>query len=181
MVLSTEKDLLWIKQALDLARLAQKQGEVPVGAIVVLNDEAIGKGWNQPIATSDPTAHAEIIALRQAAASCQNYRIPNSTLYVTLEPCMMCIGAILQARVQRVVFGAFDPKCGFGRKAQQESHTLENIIAGTDSLELNHSIQMTGGILIEECAALLRNFFQQKRENKKIKYDEKQSDLIMNP
>ena len=103
-------DQQWMKRALELAVRAQEQGEVPVGAVVVDNDEIIGEGWNQPIAQSDPTAHAEIQALREASLADSNYRLSGKTLFVTLEPCIMCAGAIIHARISRVIFGAHDPK-----------------------------------------------------------------------
>ena len=105
-------DLFWMARAIDLARAAQAQGEVPVGAVLVVGDHVLGEGYNQPIGACDPTAHAEIVALRAAASLAANYRLPGSTLYVTLEPCAMCAGAIVQARVARVVFGARDPRAG---------------------------------------------------------------------
>ncbi|NIP72961.1 MAG: tRNA adenosine(34) deaminase TadA [Gammaproteobacteria bacterium] len=146
-------DAEWMARALELARRAQDEGEVPVGAVLVRSDTAIGEGWNRPVSSRDPTAHAEIIALRDAARREGNYRLPGTTLYVTLEPCAMCAGAIVHARVQRVVFGARDPKTG---------------AAGTvfDLLESplhNHRVQCTGGVLEAECGELLREFFRRRR------------------
>ena len=139
--------------ALEEARKAGKEGEVPVGAILVSQGEVIGRGRNRPISLSDPTAHAEILALREGAARVGNYRIPNSTLYVTIEPCAMCAGAILQARVQRLVFGAEDPKTG----AVRSIHSLL-----TDE-RLNHRVEVISGVLSEECGEILRHFFQARR------------------
>ena len=129
-------------------------GEVPVGALIVRDNELLSEGWNQPIASHDPSAHAEIQALRTAAKAAQNYRLPDSTLYVTLEPCAMCAGAIIHARVARVVFGAFDPKTGAAGSQLD--------VLNTD--KLNHQVAITGGVLADECGALLRNFFAAKRK-----------------
>ena len=142
-----------MRRALDLARHAEQAGEVPVGALVVLNDEIIGEGWNQPIVSHDPTAHAEIVALRAAAARVKNYRLMDTTLYVTLEPCAMCAGAIVQARVARVVYGAADPKTG-------AAGGVFNLL---ESSSLNHRAQVTGGVLAGECGAMLRKFFEARR------------------
>jgi len=139
--------------ALEEARRAGREGEVPVGAILVSEGEVIGRGRNRPVSLSDPTAHAEILALREGAARVGNYRIPNSTLYVTIEPCAMCAGAILQARVQRLVFGAEDPKAG----AVRSIHSLL-----TDE-RLNHRVEITSGVLSGECGEILRHFFRKKR------------------
>jgi tRNA(adenine34) deaminase len=142
-----------MRRALDLARHAEQAGEVPVGALVVLNDEVIGEGWNQPIVSHDPTAHAEIVALRAAATRLKNYRLTDTTLYVTLEPCAMCAGAIVQARVARVVYGATDPKAG-------AAGSVFNLLG---SPSLNHRAQVTGGVLAEECGTMLRKFFEVRR------------------
>ncbi len=139
--------------ALDLARQAGAAGEVPVGAVVVLNGEVVGRGWNQPIGRHDPTSHAEVMALRDAAGQLGNYRLPGSTLYVTLEPCAMCAGAIMHARVGRVVFGARDPKTGV-------AGSVIDLFAET---RLNHHTSIEGGILAEECGALLSGFFAARR------------------
>jgi len=146
-------DVHWLNQALELASHAQAQGEVPVGAVLVLEGEVIGQGWNQPISTSDPTAHAEIIALRAAAVQQKNYRLLNSTLYVTLEPCIMCMGAIIHARVKRLVFGAYDPRAG----AVASAFTIPQ------APTLNHRVITEGGVLQEACGNLLREFFQRRR------------------
>ena len=147
-------DINFMKQALRLARSASKKGEVPVGAIITLDGNIISEGENCPIASHDPSAHAEIIALRNTAAKLKNYRIPGTTLYVTLEPCIMCMGAIIHARVQRVVFGAYDPKTG----AAGSRYSI-----GNDQL-LNHHLEITSGICETECAALLKSFFRERRK-----------------
>ncbi|OGT82355.1 MAG: hypothetical protein A3J35_03470 [Gammaproteobacteria bacterium RIFCSPLOWO2_02_FULL_52_10] len=146
-------DEYWMNHALCLARRAEVEGEVPVGAIVVLGQECIGEGWNNPVGSHDPAAHAEIMALRAAGLQMQNYRLPGAVIYVTLEPCVMCAGAIIQARISRVVFGAVDPKAGAAGSVFS--------ILGTDLL--NHSVQCTGGVLASECAALLQEFFRVRR------------------
>jgi len=147
----------WMAMALELARFAGAQGEVPVGAILVsAQGEVLGTGSNQPITTHDPTAHAEIIALRLAASAAQNYRLPGSTLYVTIEPCTMCVGAMVHARVARLVFGAPEPR--FGAIVSQRRLLDEG--------EFNHLMQYEGGILAEPCAALMRDFFKARRESK---------------
>lgn len=146
-------DERWMRRALELAARAQAQGEVPIGAVLVHDGEAIGEGWNRPIDACDPTAHAEIVALREAAARRRNYRLPGTTLYVTLEPCPMCAGALVHARVGRVVYGAPDPRAG-------AAGTVYNLL---QSSELNHRAQVTGGCLAEECGALLRAFFKARR------------------
>lgn len=142
-----------MERALELARQAEQEGEVPVGAVVVLDNEVVGEGWNRPIAADDPTAHAEIQALRAAAARLGNYRLPGTTLYVTLEPCVMCAGALIQARVQRLVFGACDPKAG----------AAGSVFDILPSERLNHRIDVQGGVMENECAALLQKFFQERR------------------
>ena len=134
-------DEAFMRRALELARRAQEEGEVPVGAVVVLNETVLGEGWNRPIAASDPTAHAEIQAMRAAAAALSNYRLTGATLYVTLEPCDMCIGAMFHARIARVVFGATDPK----------------------KLVLKNQVVLEGGVLAGECGALLSRFFASRR------------------
>jgi tRNA(adenine34) deaminase len=131
----------FMRRALELARRAEDEGEVPIGAVVVLNDEIIGEGWNRPIAAADPTAHAEVEALRIAAKKSGNYRLAGATLYVTLEPCDMCIGAMFHARIARAVYGATDPK----------------------KLVLKNKVQLQGGVLAAECGALLSGFFAAKR------------------
>ena len=139
--------------ALEEAMRAGKEGEVPIGAVLVSEGEVIGRGRNRPISLSDPTAHAEILALREGAARVGNYRIPNSTLYVTIEPCVMCAGAILQARVRRLVFGAEDPKTGAVR-------SIHSLLADE---RLNHRVEVISGVLFEECREVLRHFFRERR------------------
>ena len=146
-------DEYWMRQALQCAIKAQEQGEVPVGAVIVHNDSLLATGFNLPIANHDPTAHAEIQAIRQAAITLENYRLLGVTLYVTLEPCVMCLGAILHARIKRLVFGAYDPKAG-------AVNSLFNI---ADEPSLNHRLDYSGGILAEPCGELLRSFFRQRR------------------
>lgn len=147
------QDIDWMQQALMLAKKADSLNEVPVGAVLVLNNELIASGFNQPISKQDPTAHAEIIVLRQAAEKVGNYRLLNSTLYVTLEPCMMCVGAVVHARIQRLVFGAYDLKTG----AVTSSAKL------LDVPFLNHKVQYQGGILAHECGEILSSFFKSRR------------------
>jgi tRNA(adenine34) deaminase len=146
-------DVDYMRRALRLAQRAADSGEVPVGALLVLGDVVVGEGWNSPIAAHDPTAHAEIVALRSAAASQQNYRLEGATLYATLEPCPMCMGAVLNARVSRVVFGAWDSKAG----------ACGSVIDLPREPELTHRIDAFGGVCSEESATLLREFFAQRR------------------
>jgi len=142
-----------MQRALELARTAAGQGEVPVGAVVVADGEEIGSGWNAPISEKDPTAHAEIRALRTAAERLGNYRLPGTTLYVTLEPCAMCAGAIIQARVTRVVYAADDPRAG-------AAGSVFDVLTGG---HLNHHPQCEAGLMAAEAGALLRGFFRQRR------------------
>lgn len=148
-----QSDERFMRHALDLARRAQDEGEVPVGAVVVLDEKVIGEGWNRPISASDPTAHAEIQALRAAASTRRNYRLVGATLYVTLEPCAMCVGAMFHARIRRVVFGATDPKTGAA------GSTLDLF----QEKRLNHHALVQGGVLGAECGALLSGFFASRR------------------
>ena len=134
-------DEQYMRRALELARRAEEEGEVPIGALVVRHEEILGEGWNRPIAALDPTAHAEIQALRAAAAKARNYRLNGATLYVTLEPCDMCIGAMFHARIARTVYGAKDPK----------------------KLVLKNQVAVEGGVLAEECGAILSKFFAARR------------------
>ena len=147
-------DQFWMQRALELARLAEQHGEVPIGAIVVKDDQVIGEGYNTPISLHDPTAHAEIIALRQASAHLGNYRLLNCTLYVTVEPCLMCVGAMIHARIKDLVFGAAEPKTG----------AVSSAFDILFSPKHNHQIQVRNGVLAEDSAAILRAFFQAKRE-----------------
>lgn len=151
--LMSEIDLRWMQHAHSLARKAEAAGEVPVGAVVVLEDSVIGEGWNQPIGANDPSAHAEIVAMRAAGAKQGNYRLTGSTLYVTLEPCVMCAGAIIHARVGRVVFGAYDPKAG----------AVSSVYDVLTVPRLNHQVSCEGGVLEPECGDLLRGFFRARR------------------
>ena len=146
-------DLHWMKRALRLADEAAAAGEVPVGAVVIRDGEELGAGWNAPVGGNDPTAHAEIMALRAAATAAANYRIPGSTLYATMEPCPMCAGAIVQARVARVVYGAKDERWG----------AVESVFEILGSRRLNHHVDCEGGVLAEESARRLRDFFETRR------------------
>ncbi|MBZ5723495.1 MAG: tRNA adenosine(34) deaminase TadA [Acidobacteriia bacterium] len=142
-----------MREALRLARAAADAGEVPVGAVVEIGGEIVGRGWNAPIARHDPTAHAEILALREAAARAGNYRLEGATIYCTLEPCVMCAGALVAARVRRLVFGARDLRSGGVRSKFQVA----------DSNLLNHRVEVVEGMLAAECVALLREFFEARR------------------
>ncbi len=153
MIVDSAQDVVFMRQALLLAKQAEATGEVPVGAMVVVNNEIVGQGFNCPIATSDSTAHAEIIALRAAAKKMGNYRLPEATLYVTLEPCVMCVGAMLHARIKRLVFGAIDPKTG----------AVISLFKILDEHKLNHKIIFQGGVLALECGKILSDFFRNKR------------------
>lgn len=144
----------FMREALALARQAWDLGEVPVGAIVVHEGEIIGRGYNRPISSNDPTTHAEVVALRDAAAHLKNYRLPECELYVTLEPCMMCVGAMLHARLKRVVFGAADPKTG----------ACGSVINLPAQETLNHHSEFVGGVLAEECSGMLKAFFRERRQ-----------------
>jgi len=146
-------DARWMRRALRLARRAGAAGEVPVGAVVVRAGRVLGAAANAPISRHDPSAHAEVLALRRAAARCGNYRLPGAVLYVTLEPCMMCVGAIVQARLERVVFGAADPRAG----------AVETVFGLLDDPNLNHRAAWTGGVEAEASAGLLREFFRARR------------------
>ena len=151
--MAVNTDVEFMRRALELARRAATEGEVPVGAVVVAGGAIIGEGWNGPISARDPTAHAEIRALRAAAAALGNYRIAGATLYVTLEPCAMCVGAMFHARVERVVFAAADAKTG-------ACGSVINLFADA---RLNHHARVEGGVLAQECAGLLRDFFAARR------------------
>jgi tRNA(adenine34) deaminase len=151
-----DSDERWMEHALSLAKTAEQRGEVPVGAVLVLDDEVLGEGFNSSISSNDPTAHAEIVAIRDAARRKANYRLPGSTLYVTLEPCSMCAGAILNARIERVVFGAFDEKSGAAGSV-------------TDLLGrrlFNHHCRVDGGVLQEPCGRILSEFFLSRRQTR---------------
>jgi len=142
-----------MRRALALAGQGAAAGEVPVGCVIVREGEVVGEGWNRPIGAHDPTAHAEVVALRAAAEHLGNYRLPDTTLYVTLEPCVMCVGAIVHARVGRLVYGAQDPKTG----------AVESVFQLLDGDRHNHHVAVTGGLLAEECGEHLRAFFRARR------------------
>ncbi len=151
--MASPQDESFMRLAILQAQKAAAFGEVPVGAVLVHDDQVIGTGFNQPIGLHDPSAHAEMMAIRAAAKALENYRIPQSTLYVTLEPCAMCCGAILHARVKRVVFAAVDPKTGM-------AGSVANLFA---LKAINHQTEIEGGVLADECSHLLREFFKQRR------------------
>lgn len=149
-----ETDLRWMRYALNLANQAAQQDEVPVGAVIIKDDVVIGEGWNRPVTTCDPTAHAEVVALRNAAIHIGNYRLTGATLYVTLEPCLMCAGAMIHARIGRLVYGASDPRRG----------AINSTMHAFETQGLNHRVTPEGGLLAEESAALLQRFFRERRE-----------------
>ena len=142
----------YMRLALDLAAQAARRGEVPVGAVVVKDGAIIGRGYNRPISSADPTAHAEVVAMREAALALSNYRLPGCELYVTLEPCAMCVGAMVHARLARIVYGARDPKTG-----------ACGSLVDLTTLATNHHGRFEGGVLADECGALLRDFFAARR------------------
>lgn len=142
-----------MRLALAQAARAREQGEVPVGAVLILDGAVIGAGYNQPITAHDPTAHAELVALRAAAASLQNYRLPGSTMYVTVEPCLMCVGAMVHARVGTVVYGAAEPRSG----------ALVSMTSAHEFSGLNHRLAAMGGVLEDECRAIIQEFFKERR------------------
>src|SRR5512145_744545 len=156
-VLSNEANAAFMRAALELARQAEAAGEVPVGAVVVKDGEIIGRGFNAPISRNDPSAHAEMQALRDAAQRIGNYRLVGCELYVTLEPCLMCAGAIMHARIARVVYGASDPKTG----------ACGSVLNAFDELRLNHHAGVEGGVLADECGAMLSNFSAKRRAQQK--------------
>ena len=153
-IIDRSQDERFMREAMELARQGSERGEVPVGAVLVQDGEVIGRGFNCPISTSDPSAHAEMVAIRAAAAAVQNYRLPGSTLYVTLEPCSMCAGLIVHSRIARVVYGTTEPKAGVavsrGQFFQQDF--------------LNHRVLVEGGVLAEACSSLLSDFFKARRQ-----------------
>jgi len=146
-------DADWMQTALVLAGRAAASGEVPVGAVLVQGESLLAEGCNQPIAAHDPTAHAEVMALRAAGQSLGNYRLADTTLYVTLEPCLMCVGAIVHARVARLVFGAHDPKSG----------AVASCMHGFEVPGLNHRVEYSGGVMADECGGILKEFFRERR------------------
>ena len=147
-------DLEYLRAAIDEALSAERDGEVPVGAVVVFEGAIIGRGNNRVLRDSDPTAHAEIVAMRAAGQTLRNYRLENCTLYVTLEPCAMCAGAILHARIKRLVYAATDPKAG----------ACGSVLSVMNHPQLNHKVEVEAGLLAEECGALLTNFFRARRQ-----------------
>ncbi len=154
--MTASNDQKWMQHALKLAERSREDGEVPVGAVIVKDNQLISEGWNQPIDKHDATAHAEIMAIRVAGKNLKNYRLPDSTLYVTLEPCTMCAGAIIHSRIKRVVFGAPDPRTGTAGSAidlfSQDYH--------------NHHVDVEGGVMREECGQILKDFFRERRKSK---------------
>ncbi len=150
-------DQYWMKQALELAAQAAELNEVPVGAIVVLDDQVIGRGFNSPISGCDPSAHAEIQALRDAASRLENYRLVDATLYVTIEPCSMCAGAIVHSRIKRLVYGALEPKAG----------VVTSQIPFFEQPWLNHRVEVQGGVLADECSSIISDFFARRRVEKR--------------
>ena len=140
--------------ALELAREARERGEVQVGAVLVMDGEILGRGFNQPVSLNDPTAHAEIVALRQAGREAGNYRLPGSTMYVTIEPCQMCVGAMIHARIGRLVYGAPEPKAG----------AIESAMRAHEHPSLNHRLEVCGRVLEEDCRSLMQSFFADRRK-----------------
>jgi len=143
-----------MQRAFELAKKAEAQDEVPVGAVIVLNEQIIGEGWNQPISSDDPTAHAEIMALRHAGEKTGNYRLSNATIYVTLEPCIMCAGAMIHARLSKLVYAVDDPKTG-------ACGSVFNLL---QTEKLNHTVEIEKGVMEDDCRILIQNFFNQKRQ-----------------
>lgn len=155
--MSIEQDQYWMRHALQLADKAQSQGEIPVGAVLVKDNKVIGEGWNQSISLHDPSAHAEMVAIRNAGRNQQNYRLVNSCLYVTLEPCSMCAGLLIHSRIDRLVFGASDFKTG-------AAGSLLDLLGDP---RMNHVVQVQSGVLAQECGDKLSAFFKLRREQKK--------------
>jgi len=146
----------FMREALRLADQARASGEVPVGAVVVVDDRIVGRGFNRPIGSSDPTAHAEVVALREAAAAAGNYRLTGARLYVTIEPCVMCVGAMVHARIGTVVFGAPEPRAG----------AIESTQRAHEHPSFNHRLGVVSGVLAGECGAMMRRFFQDRRDGR---------------
>jgi tRNA(adenine34) deaminase len=153
--LLVNSDEEFMRAALALAREAHERGEVPVGAVVVMDGEILGRGFNQPVSLNDPSAHAEIVALREAGQQSGNYRLPGSTMYVTIEPCQMCVGAMVHARVARVVYGTPEPKAG----------AIESAMRAHEHPSLNHRLEATGGVLEAECRDVIQAFFKERRSS----------------
>lgn len=151
--MANERDVYWMNQALTLAREAAHQGEIPVGAVLVRDEQLIASAYNQPISMLDPSAHAEMVVMRAGAQAIGNYRLSNTTLYVTLEPCAMCAGAMVHARIQRLVYGALDPKAG----------VVVSQLKLLDEPFFNHHVDYEGGVMAEACGRLLGEFFQSRR------------------
>lgn len=151
----SEQDRFWMERAYQLAQRSEAEGEVPVGAVVVLGNRLIAEGWNRPIQSHDPTAHAEMVALKKAGKVLENYRLPKTTLYVTLEPCPMCAGAMVHARVKRLVYAASDPRTG-------SAGSVFNLV---DDERLNHQIEAVSGVMQEPCSQLLKAFFKRRRQS----------------
>jgi len=150
---TTVSDEFWMEEALRAARRALEAGDVPVGAVVVCGDEIIGRGWNRNLADTDPTAHAEIVALRQASANLGNHRLGDCSLFATIEPCAMCAGALVHARLRRLVYGADDPKAG----------AIHSVMEVLNHPQLNHRMEVRGGVLAGRCAEVLQTFFRNRR------------------
>ncbi|MGS2721861.1 tRNA adenosine(34) deaminase TadA [Paraglaciecola aestuariivivens] len=157
MILNNEQDEFWMRHALTLAHKAKQQNEIPVGAVLVQNNTIIGEGWNQSIELHDPSAHAEMQAIRAAGKKIENYRLVNTSLYVTLEPCSMCAGLLLHSRIERLVFGATDLKTG----------AAGSLLDLLNDERMNHQVQVTQGVLAKECGEILSSFFKQRRAEKK--------------
>jgi tRNA(adenine34) deaminase len=151
--MSLEQDQLWMRHALSLASKAAQAGEIPVGAVLVKDQKIVGEGWNQSITLNDPSAHAEMLAIRQAGINVKNYRLIDTTLYVTLEPCTMCAGLLVHSRIKRLVFGAYDAKTG----------AAGSIMDVLNDTRLNHQVEVEGGVLGEECGETISAFFRQRR------------------
>ncbi|WGL17517.1 tRNA adenosine(34) deaminase TadA [Microbulbifer bruguierae] len=151
--MATPRDFMYMQRALELAARGAELGEVPVGAVVVLDGKVIGEGYNQPITSSDPSAHAEVVALRAAARQQNNYRLPGATLYVTIEPCTMCFGTLVHARITRLVYGAAEPRAG----------VVASQLKLADQTFFNHKIQVEAGVMQDEAGALVKDFFQKRR------------------
>jgi tRNA(adenine34) deaminase len=155
--LSTEQDEFWMRHALSLSHNAQQQGEIPVGAVLVKDNQIIGEGWNQSISLHDPSAHAEMMAIREAGKNLENYRLVGSCLYVTLEPCSMCAGLLIHSRIHRLVFGAADFKTG----------AVGSLLDLLGDPRMNHSVEVQGGVLAQQCGDKLSAFFKLRRKQKK--------------
>ncbi len=166
---TAEQDEHWMREALSLAALGAAVGEVPVGAIVVCDGQIVGRGYNSPIGRTDPCAHAEILALREAARTLDNYRLVDCDLYVTLEPCPMCAGALVHSRIRKLIFGAAEPKAG--------AIISRDCFLGRDNL--NHQVEMVSGILADECSTMLSAFFRRRRERKKVERKARLQPLVV--